>query len=102
MLSKNIPDTFVGSVLFRPKMYTLDGTFEEVISFLNGYYSGLAKCRVGMLSDDDWTPFRYWLVEKLDCDSEPFVKLRQMCSRAEEKLDTLKKHYIEFKIAFPG
>lgn len=35
--------SFVESVLRRSAMYTLNGRYEEVIAFLEGYISGLAQ-----------------------------------------------------------
>ena len=33
--------SFVEAVCYRPRMYTANGTLEEVCCFLNGFYSGM-------------------------------------------------------------
>lgn len=40
--SEDWPITFTEAVFVRPKMYTINGTVEEVAAFLEGFYSGLA------------------------------------------------------------
>jgi hypothetical protein len=42
---ENEPRDLIESVLLRPQVYTIAGTFEEAVAFLVGYVSGLAKCR---------------------------------------------------------
>ncbi|MBW3624429.1 MAG: hypothetical protein KY468_13570 [Armatimonadetes bacterium] len=58
--------SFPESVLLRPKMYTIGGTFEEVMAFLEGFYSGLAKADPHNLSVVEWGIFKTeWLRRKL-------------------------------------
>jgi len=61
---------FTEAVLVRPKMYTLMGTYPEVIAFLEGYYSGLAKGQSGMSEVVHWSSFRQWLAQKLEVSAE--------------------------------
>jgi hypothetical protein len=35
--------SFLESVLLRPKMYTIRGSYEETVAFLDGYTSGFQK-----------------------------------------------------------
>ena len=35
-------ETFAEAVLLRPRMYTMNGTFEEAIVFLHGFYNGMS------------------------------------------------------------
>ena len=57
---------FTEAVVIRPKMYTLLGSYPEVIAFLEGYYSGLSKGRSNAVIVENWYAFRQWLAEKLD------------------------------------
>lgn len=55
--------SFVESVCHRPKMYTINGTLEEVLCFLEGYYSGNVKCsdqRAWQVVEDEWYGFTTW------------------------------------------
>ena len=56
--------SFVEAVCKRPKMYTLTGTIEEVITFLHGFYSGLCTHsvdqRTTQKADKEWFLFLEW------------------------------------------
>ena len=54
----------VETILLRPKMYTLSGTFGEVVAFLEGYYSGMTQSSANAASAPDWEAFRAWLAER--------------------------------------
>lgn len=73
--------TFSEAVLLRPKMYTLGGTFEEAIAFLEGYYSGMAKANPCAAPVAEWVSFQHWLSDKLNVpSSEIFARVREMHS----------------------
>ncbi len=55
---------YVVAICKRPKMYTPTGSFNEVISFLEGFGGG---ANVGKHSYHSFsTPFRKWLAKKFD------------------------------------
>jgi len=56
---------FIESILKRPKMYTISGTYSEVVAFLEGYYSGLAKNNFASLEATHWSMYRDWLSQEL-------------------------------------
>src|SRR5687768_1547816 len=57
--------TFAQAVLLRPTMYTMGGSFEEVIAFLTGYFSGAAQGGPHAPDVVQWSYFRAWLAEQL-------------------------------------
>ena len=61
--------TFTEAVLLRPAMYTVNGTFGEAVSFLEGYYSGWPRGS-GDLPPGvaEWSTFRSWLAAHLGVD----------------------------------
>ena len=62
------------AVLTRPKMYTVSGTYLEVVSYLEGYYSGLAKHPLGAQHASTWSLFRQWLAVKLENPKTSCIK----------------------------
>jgi hypothetical protein len=71
--------SLVQSVLRRPGMYTLGGTFEEVIAFLTGYVSGIARADPSAEAVLEWAEFEEWLASKLDSSpNEVFTKMRDL------------------------
>ena len=63
------PLSFVSAVLSRPQMYTPSGTYGEVVSFLTGYYSGIANGDIYDAELHIWNDFRNWLQEKMGSDT---------------------------------
>lgn len=59
------PVSFSQAVLLRPAMYTLNGTTLEIIAFLEGYYSGMAKNNPYAAPVLEWEAFRAWLAGQL-------------------------------------
>ena len=58
--------SFAEAVLHRPTMYTLGGSYEEVIAFLQGYFSGMAQHRHEIPSPARrWFAFEDWLRQEL-------------------------------------
>ncbi len=83
------PLSFVNAVLSRPQMYTPSGTYGEVISFLTGYYSGIANGDIYDAELQTWNGFRNWLQEKMGsgtvsafqtllADEQPLQRLSQL------------------------
>ena len=86
----------IEAVLARPKMYTLSGTFGEVVAFLEGYFSGMAKAKEAFPGKYDWTCFLDWLAIGLGSNQKPIVDTFRD-RWADESLERLKEHYLEFK-----
>jgi len=61
--------SFAEAVLLRPKMYTLGGTYEEVVAFLDGYFSGMAKANPYAPPVLQWVAFQQWLAVQLSVPS---------------------------------
>ena len=93
--------TFSEAVLCRPKMYTIEGTFGEVVSFLEGYYSGMAKADAKALPVSEWEAFQQWLAGYLNVDSaEVFTTILQTCADSQAaltKLSDLLKEFLRTK-----
>ncbi|MES2460101.1 MAG: hypothetical protein V4671_05925 [Armatimonadota bacterium] len=60
---------FVRAVIHRPRMYTLNGTFDEIIAFLEGYHSGVAAIDPSAPGVVAWQSFRGWLMRSLGANS---------------------------------
>lgn len=92
---KNMLD-FIQAVFARPKMYTLLGSYAEVVAFLEGYYSGLAKSKNGLSEAEKWSSFRHWLAKQLNASlSDEFMIL---AARYEtDALTVFARFYEEFK-----
>lgn len=50
--------------LFRPKMYTINGSDEELYAFITGYVSGLAKYNLRDPIVVAWSDFRQWVLSQ--------------------------------------
>lgn len=89
------PAAFIEAVLRRPTMYTLSGSYGEVIAFLEGYFSGLAieALREGRISP--WAAFgvdlrmRYPIGNR--CVFQSFLDVHKT-----ESISELLKAYLEF------
>ncbi|MBC8134408.1 MAG: hypothetical protein H8F28_00795 [Fibrella sp.] len=63
------PPFFAHAVLKRPCMYTVNGTYGEIIAFLTGYYSGGSHPPPPKWAEaTSWGRFNSWLAEKLQSD----------------------------------
>jgi hypothetical protein len=93
---------FAQSVLYRPKMYTLYGSFGEVIAFLNGFYSGAlrysrmpaenraAKCA-------EWFGFRDWLKHRTEGEEGRFwERFREPFNSDAEAFEDMLRLYDEY------
>lgn len=92
-------DTMISSVLRRPLMYTLDGTFEEVVAFLAGYSSGsLTADRIREPSAETWQDFERFLVSRLGGGIPTSTVLREFRRRhTKGSLRELGLAYTEFR-----
>jgi hypothetical protein len=88
----------IESVLSRPAMYTLSGTYGEVVAFLEGYFSGLAKAKDDFSGKYTWTDFLEWLTNELNSHEKPVVDTFKD-KPSEEALRIFKQYYLEFKSA---
>ena len=62
----SLGSNFARDIVARPRMYTISGSFDEVISFLNGYFSGLAKSDPYAKPVAEWAHFEEWLARRSD------------------------------------
>ena len=86
------------AVLTRPKMYTLRGSYPEILAFLEGYYSGLAKLQSDLTVIENWSSFQQGLAEKLDVSpSDVFLFLAD--TYESDALKTFDRFYREFKVS---
>jgi len=78
-----------------PKMYTQKGTFEEVVSFLEGYGVG---ANVGNLQyHSKFTPFFKWMNSIYPENSEfGWREFREMCSSDTDALERLPNLYNDY------
>lgn len=75
---------FLKSVLARPSMYTMGGTFEEVIAFLEGFHGGLAKGGPYAEAVAEWASFQEWLADEIGSrPSDVFREFREIRDRGD-------------------
>lgn len=92
----NMNFDFIETVFTRPQMYTLFGTYLEVVSFLEGYYSGLSKDRRATQHVEIWSSFRKWLSIKLG--NPKTSELKALYEQFGDKsLEIFTSFYHEFK-----
>lgn len=85
----------IKSVLVRPKMYTLSGTYGEVVAFLEGYYSGIAKIKTDFDGKYEWTFFLEWLKEKIG-QSNKSLAISFLDAYPKETLEKFNEYYFDF------
>ncbi len=79
-------------------MYTLDGTFAEVIAFLEGYYNGLAKAYPKVAPVLEWFIFQEWLSEKTNTSTtKVFSVLRDNARSSEAALEGTLAWLLQFR-----
>lgn len=79
--------SFIEAVFRRPKMYTIDGSFEEMVAFLEGYFSGLAKSQ-SPLRLNAWGEFQVWLSAKYNIPISEILKfMRDRGSSDKERTE---------------
>jgi hypothetical protein len=89
--------TFPEAVLFRPKMYTIGGSYLEVIAFLKGFYGGLSKHIPQPPPVKAWGEFQHWLSKRMGVEmSEVFRHLNEKHSNDLETIQELKFHLEQF------
>ena len=85
----------ISAVLARPKMYTILGTYEEVVAFLDGYYSGAGISSPLEPSVGIWGGFTEYLSSLLNSpSSKVFHELQTRHGR--DALNELGRLYKEF------
>jgi hypothetical protein len=90
--------TFTESVLARPAMYTLGGTFEEVVAFLEGYYSGIARGNPYADPVQEWLAFQDWLADEVGLSQpRPLREYRTLHPSSNAALLDLARRYAYFK-----
>ena len=91
--------TFTDAVLRRPAMYTVNGTFAEAVSFLEGYYSGMAHGNIDAPPAIEWSDFRRWIASRLGVDSaDSFKVIYQTHHEDCERLKALADWYARFEV----
>ena len=91
----------IENAMRRPAMYTMNGTFAEVVSWLDGYcygfYSGGAQSQDLLSAVSEWTEFKPWLANQLAIGSkEPFKHLEQLYLEDSHRLKALADFYANF------
>ena len=90
--------TFTEAVLLRPAMYTLNGTYAEVISFLEGYYSGMARGKPDVPPAVEWSDFENWLADCLGVGvMDSFRHIERSHTDDCERLKALANWYARFQ-----
>lgn len=90
----------IGAVLARPTMYTVSGSFGEIVAFLDGYTSGVARHHPQVEVVAEWSAFRDWLSDQTHTpQSEVFIGLWKQHDDNGEALACLRQLYREFKAA---
>ena len=90
--------TFPEAVLLRPAMYTLGGSYEETIAFLEGYHSGVARGAPHADPIREWEDFCEWLASRLSVPrSEVFSTLRGRHSSGVAALSALLGELVEYQ-----
>ncbi len=88
--------TLTEAVFSRPRMYTLEGSFPEVIAFLEGYYSGAAKAKPDWEPVVEWALFEQWIARRLGVP-ETGVHAAFLKQHGENALPELKQLYSVFR-----
>ncbi|MEM7375637.1 MAG: hypothetical protein AAF587_44000 [Bacteroidota bacterium] len=95
MTKKQPVTNLIEAAFVRPKMYTVNGTYGEVVAFLKGYYSGIAKIQPEM-RETIWITFCTWLSKKMNVSiADEFNVLQE--SYQDKSLEALIQLYYEFK-----
>ena len=92
--------SFVLAVLARPTMYTMGGSYAEVVAFLEGYFSGVAHGQSQPRETDPWTAFGIYLSPKYGNENRSvFAAFADKHGTAS--FDMLRDAYVEFS-STPG
>ena len=94
----------IAAVFAEPKAWTADGTFAEVMSFLNGYFTGLQSSPPSdkLQEITKWGHFRPWLCIRFASEADnlnPYNVLNWLFQNSPteaEILERLKLLWIEF------
>ena len=77
-------------------MYTIEGSYPEVIAFLQGYFSGVAKTRPDWEPVIEWSEFQEWVACKLGV-ARTGVLSELLRLESENALSELKRLYGLFR-----
>ena len=89
--------SFVQAVLLRSGMYTQKGTALEVIAFLEGWHSGLAKNKPDAVPVLTWEAFRVWLAGELGVEpAQAFAAFMQQHGSEQTATRTLYDYFSGF------
>lgn len=96
MITKNI--TLTEAVFLRPKMYTLSAAFGEVVCFLEGYYSGIAKSQPSCSGVIEWEAFKTFLAKhfRVEIDSV-FPRIMECYSESDRAIGAVRDLFSEFQ-----
>ena len=90
--------SFTESVMRRPGMYTINGSFAEVLCFLEGNFSGMAKGNYEAPPVVAWSDFRHWIAEHFGAGStEALRKIQDSYDDDCERLKALADLYARFQ-----
>jgi hypothetical protein len=90
----------IDAVLARPTMYTMSGSYGEVIAFLEGYVSGVAKTRPYVDIVVEWSSFKEWLtIHEGVSQEQTFRLVRDRYGSEQEAIACIKQLYDDFKAA---
>jgi len=86
----------VDAVCTRPRLYTINGTFEEVVCFLDGF--GLGSNLDNKQTHSIWTEFGLWLarVRKVAHQSITMSEFRSWFDNDEAAILELARAYREY------
>ncbi len=95
--------TFPEAVLRRPRMYTMDGTYEEAVAFLDGYYTGLTRSGPVPPYALEWSGFRQWLSVGIGAEeARVFVAFRSLVAPPDNPTDRLLEELLQYQGRRPG
>jgi hypothetical protein len=81
--------SFPEAVALRPKMYTMEGTFQEVVAYLEGYFSGASKSPSGLKVAQDWWAFVEKIALRTGDKEHTFAALMKEAGSSEHALQLL-------------
>ena len=89
--------TLVFSAIKRPRMYTVNGTCGEVIAFLEGYFSAVAKAAPENEDVLNWFDFKRWLRKSLDSEATEVFRKIADSHFGEDALSTFENLFLSWQ-----
>lgn len=93
---------FFEALMERPRMYTLEGTYQEAIAFLEGWETGFMKSHTELEGNFNFREvrryqlFKDWLASKLEVEQKE--ALRTLTSHGVKATQIALEMYREFKV----